>query len=438
MEVWPEDEQASPGLLIRYGRVLNSLALGDASGVLERAIDVALSSGDRGAAAEAEALLCEMHWLMGRRDAAFEHLRVAEELVENEPSSYAKAYVMASASRFWMLAASDDAIRVGLQALAMAEELGLEELQAHALDNIGVSRIGKDDERGFADLERSIAIADSINSVESARAYGNLASALADFGELERGFEMLREARRRAERFGLDDWLLWLRGEVTYEPYCAGEWDEAFRQLDELIHEFEEHPFWMETPCRLLRGRMRLARGDTTGAIDDAERSLELAREAKDPQVLWPALAFSARIAAPSDPDRARLAVDEVLSEWRARDWPRWSESDWLADVAFVLPVLGGEKPLLEGLAEAGASSPWRKAALAYISGDPRTAADVFGGMGVGPEEAFARLRAAELLVGEGRRAEADDELERALTFWRAVGATAYVREGEALLAEAG
>ena len=154
----------------------------------------------------------------------------------------------------------------------MAEELGLEELQAHALDNIGISRLGKGDERGFDDLERSIAIADSINSVESARAYGNLASALDDFGELERGFEMLREARRRAERFGLDDWILWLRGEVAYEPYCAGEWDEAFRQLDELIHEFEEHPFWMETPCRFLRGRMRLARGDTAGAIEDAER----------------------------------------------------------------------------------------------------------------------------------------------------------------------
>ncbi len=30
LEVWPEDEPQSPGLLIRYGRVLNSLALGEA------------------------------------------------------------------------------------------------------------------------------------------------------------------------------------------------------------------------------------------------------------------------------------------------------------------------------------------------------------------------------------------------------------------------
>jgi hypothetical protein len=47
-------------------------------------------------------------------------------------------------------------------------------------------------------------------------------------------------------------------------------------------------------------------------------------------------------------------------------------------------------------------------------------------------------LRAAEGFVREGRRAEADVELKRALAFWRSVGATAYVREAEALLAAAG
>ena len=120
--------------------------------------------------------MCEMYWLMGRRDDAFEHLRAAEALVEDEPSSYAKAYVLANVSRFWMLAGlGEQAIRVGRQALAMAEELGLDELQAHALNNIGVSRLGMGDRGGLEDLERSIEIADAINSVESARAYGNLA-----------------------------------------------------------------------------------------------------------------------------------------------------------------------------------------------------------------------------------------------------------------------
>ena len=48
---------------------------------------------------------------------------------------------------------------------------------------------------------------------------------------------------------------------------------------------------------------------------------------------------------------------------------------------------------------------------------------------------AFADLRAAEQLVSEGRRAEADRHLQRGLAFWRSVGATRYVREGERLLA---
>ena len=49
--------------------------------------------------------------------------------------------------------------------------------------------------------------------------------------------------------------------------------------------------------------------------------------------------------------------------------------------------------------------------------------------------EAFARLRAAEQLLAEGRRAEADDQLHESLAFWRSVRASRYVREGEALLA---
>ena len=47
----------------------------------------------------------------------------------------------------------------------------------------------------------------------------------------------------------------------------------------------------------------------------------------------------------------------------------------------------------------------------------------------------FYRLCAAEQLVSEGRRAEADEQLRPALAFYRSVGAKRYVREGEALLA---
>lgn len=43
--------------------------------------------------------------------------------------------------------------------------------------------------------------------------------------------------------------------------------------------------------------------------------------------------------------------------------------------------------------------------------------------------------RSAKRFVAEGRRAEADVQLQKALAFWRSVGATRYTREGETLLA---
>jgi hypothetical protein len=79
--------------------------------------------------------------------------------------------------------------------------------------------------------------------------------------------------------------------------------------------------------------------------------------------------------------------------------------------------------------------TPWIQAARAILEGDLSTAADLLAEIGAATAEAFYRLRNAEELVRLGRRAEADQELARALAFYRSVGATRHVREGEALLA---
>ena len=72
---------------------------------------------------------------------------------------------------------------------------------------------------------------------------------------------------------------------------------------------------------------------------------------------------------------------------------------------------------------------------LASVRGDTSEAAGIYATIGSLPDEAYARLRAAEALANAGRRDEADVELDRALDFYRSVGAARYVREGEALLA---
>jgi hypothetical protein len=48
---------------------------------------------------------------------------------------------------------------------------------------------------------------------------------------------------------------------------------------------------------------------------------------------------------------------------------------------------------------------------------------------------ARVRLRAAETLAAQGHRIEANEQLDKALAFYRSVGATRYIREAEALVA---
>ena len=94
-----------------------------------------------------------------------------------------------------------------------------------------------------------------------------------------------------------------------------------------------------------------------------------------------------------------------------------------------ALDVLGRGGGLLELDAE-NTPTPWSEAASAYVSGEYSRAADIYARIGSRPDEGWARLRAAETHASGWRR-EAEYELASALEFFRAVGATAYLRCGE-------
>jgi hypothetical protein len=77
------------------------------------------------------------------------------------------------------------------------------------------------------------------------------------------------------------------------------------------------------------------------------------------------------------------------------------------------------------------------KAATAALAGDHREAAVVWAAFGAKTGEAEARLRAAEALSEAGLISEAEIELQRALAFYRSVGATFFIERAEKLLGEA-
>src|SRR5206468_12314525 len=95
-----------------------------------------------------------------------------------------------------------------------------------------------------------------------------------------------------------------------------------------------------------------------------------------------------------------------------------------LVELAWALTDLGRGEDLMRRADEIELT-PWREAALAIAAGRAEAAADTLADMGDVADEAYARLRS-------GR----EDQVRRALDFYRAVGATRYIREGDALLAQ--
>jgi hypothetical protein len=134
------------------------------------------------------------------------------------------------------------------------------------------------------------------------------------------------------------------------------------------------------------------------------------------------------------DRNRATELLDQSLDFIREIGDLGWVVVE-LHSLAWVAHRLGRGEELLAAVEDERLETPWLFAARAIAAGDAVRAADIFGEMGDSSLEAFCRLAAAESLVAEGRRAEADEQLRPALAFYRGVRAARYVREGEALLA---
>jgi class 3 adenylate cyclase/tetratricopeptide (TPR) repeat protein len=433
-DLWPAEDPERPRVLYRHARAL-WLYQESAREELSEALEGLVASNEVELAAEAAAMLGDTFWREGQRDAAFRHFERARSLVADSGPSPSKAWVLSLHSRALMLAGrNDEAIELGGETLAMARSLGLEDIQAHALNNIGTARTATGDLGGLSDLEASIALAEEANAQRDvARGYINLSSMTMLLGDLRRAREAQDRGMEVSERHGLGGQGRWLRGAHPTILYHEGRWDEAIVAADDFIAEAEAGiPHYQEMEARDVRGWIRLARGDVDGALDDSARSLDMARGAKDPQALYPALGERARILFLSGRrPEARAIIDELLGIVAA-DGPDLTMATWIIPAALVLRPDRGAA-LIE-LAGAAPPTPWIDAGKAFAAGDFPAAADLLAAIGSRPEEAFARLRAGHHFMESGRTDQAEEQLSQAVEFYRSVDAAACVREAESLL----
>ncbi|MDQ3380359.1 MAG: AAA family ATPase [Actinomycetota bacterium] len=434
LELWPSEDPDRAELLFRLARARFVSVDELRDHALEEAREALLASGRSERAAEADALLAEVWWQRGDRARCDLHLDRAAALVDELPASPGKAHVLSQIARYHMVAgAYEEAIHIGEEALAMAEQLELDEVRAHALNNIGAAKSFLARPEGITDLERGLDIALAVRSPEAARILNNLGAALATSGDLARCQHYLGEAVRVGDELGAVALARYSRAVYIAFLLTSGAWDEGLPQADAFIADSGTGVSdYAELQVRRSRARARFARGDVNGALDDVGKALEAARPAKDPQVLIPTLGIAARVYAElGRDDEARLLAAELLEAMaRSGDW-RLFDFVWVAERLHYGATL---RRLIE---QAPAQTRWSVAFLAVLDREFETAASLFLEIGALNFEADARLRAAEKLVAEGRRSEAGEQLEKALAFFRSVGATRYVSRSEELLAAA-
>jgi class 3 adenylate cyclase/tetratricopeptide (TPR) repeat protein len=422
----------------RLGHALHLVGDPRSRDVLEHAAEEMATSGNRELAAEANALLAEGAWHRGERDRTVAYVERALELIRGAPPSRARARVLAEASRVRMLAGhAEEAIATAREAFELAESLGLTELAARALNNVGVAKTSLGDVSGVADLERSVELALSVSSPEAARGYNNLGAVLFDVGDVQRSAECFEEAVRTGERLGNAVIARYARGVTVNFPFVRGDVDEALARAEELIAEFDAgNPHYLEPSIRHLRAEILLGRDADPGEVlAETRRGLEKARGIGDPQTIVPALGFTAQVHVRlGQDDEAREILDELLSSNDAR--PLLGRAQYFLPAVLVAEQLGRADELRRLVAGAP-PSPWRDAHLAFLEGDADRAADAYGELDSAWSETAARLHAARKLVSSGRGAEAEGRLRDALAFFRKVGARRYVREVEALIEEA-
>jgi class 3 adenylate cyclase/tetratricopeptide (TPR) repeat protein len=435
VELWPDDDPERAMLLFSYGRAL-WLHRDVGIEVFSEARDGFLAAGEVEWTALAELQISDMVWRLGRGKDAQDHADRAGALIAARPPSALVSKAKAHLAKSLMVTGrSADAIRVGREALEVADALGDDDVRASALNSVGTARVNLGDLGGFADIERSIRVAESANLPwHVGRGNVNLGVSLFYVGDMRRALDVHSRTLAYCQRIGMEGGITWNKAEVAFDLCVVGRWDESLAILDAEIARMEAgSPHYLELQHRQTRSRIRLGRGDPAGALADADRGVDVGRSARDPQALLPTLAERGRVLLLiGRTDEAVAAIEEILDHadpTPAMDWA-W----WIVSAAIVFSEVDRRSEIL-ALGGGHLPSRWIQAARSWAAGDLAAAAERFAEIPSAADEAYARLRHAEQLLDDGRRAEAEPFLDRALELYRGMGATTFLRHAERLLA---
>jgi class 3 adenylate cyclase len=427
-----EPDPGRPQALLQHGLALKALNDERRFVMLEEAGAALTAAGDTDGAADVEVALAEAWWHAGERGRCTACLEHAAELVRGSGASLTSALVLAQIARFYALFGdAEPAIDLARKSLGLAEALGRDDVRATNLITLGTAGFyvrDPDIEAALADVRNGLDLAVSSGDLPIAtRGYLNLGSLLHLTGDLSGAEDAALEASRISERIGLVPAMRFTAGNMIELELHTGRWQSAERRATAFLEESERGAHYQDISALLAQSMIELAGDRIDRSRAAVEAAMAAGRKVMDPQAKTPALAMGAFVYAELDEyDQARKLLDEL------EPGPFFASTP---TAFFAASRLGTATEFRERVRPFESGTRFDRAAEAVLGARWVEAADAYDEIGARPFAALAALRATQIFVEQGRRAEANEQLRRALAFFRSVGATRYVRESESLLA---
>jgi class 3 adenylate cyclase/tetratricopeptide (TPR) repeat protein len=335
-ELYPEGHLQRGELLLKAAEGRGG-SHNDAARWAEQALDIFRASGNEVREAAALIALASVVWVSGDTTRSSELENQAIEKLERHPAGeeLLNAYAR-RASSLSIAGRSQEALEAVDRALALATELKSESHSPRLYQSRGIARTDLGDLEGLADLRKGLEVAREQGDVFSEGVgYTNLASNLLPTSPTE-ALAAWNEGIAFATKRGMVANRFWQLAESTWALFDLGQWDEVIERASVVVE-------WAAGGGLMYAGAIAAAqhalvlvhRGQPEAAGPLLERFVPVARDAGDPQVLVPALAAAARLAAARDDLAA--AVDFLRElEARTRTGASLYRPNYLSDVVAI------------------------------------------------------------------------------------------------------
>ncbi len=219
--------------------------------------------------------LSRLHWYRGESVEATRFSEEAVKTLESIPASAERAMAYSLRSQLHMLNDQmEESIDWGERALGLADEFGEVEVRIHALNNIGTARVFRNDRRGIAELEESLALSLKHGFHEhAARVYTNLSEYAVEFRDFPLAERMLSEGIAFDTQYDLDTWTHYLVGRQAQLRLFQGRLRDAETIANGVLN-IDKLTLLIKLPALTVLAKTKMRLG-----ADDADATLARAFE---------------------------------------------------------------------------------------------------------------------------------------------------------------